>query len=100
VLLLVYAYGISTGYSDLKKSTDVYAIVQKEKPENVRQLVLLRAFDKGILVRDFAAQRIEFIKWDDINSISRLLTTEKTVGYLCLWFGIVCRGTDPNPIIP
>ena len=99
VPLMMLGYGISEGYSDLRKTTDVYAINQKEQ-QGTRQLVLLRNFEKGILVRDVPARRIEFIRWENITTISRLLASEKTVGYLCLWFGFVCRGSDPDPIIP
>jgi len=96
---LMLGYGISSGYSDLRKTTDVYAVNQKEQ-QGTRQLVLLRSFEKGILVRDVSARRLEFIRWESINSISRLLSVEKSVGYLCLWFGISCRGINPNPVLP
>jgi hypothetical protein len=99
VPLLMLGYGISSGYSDLRKTTDVYAVNHKEE-QGTRQLVLLRSFEKGILVRDVPARRIEFIRWESINSISRLLSVERSVGYLCLWFGISCRGIDPNPVLP
>lgn len=99
VPLTMLGYGISEGYSDLAKTTDVYAINQKEQ-QGTRQLVLLRNFEKGILVRDVPARRIEFIRWDNVTSISRLAASQKAVGYLCLWFGIVCRGSDPNNPTP
>jgi hypothetical protein len=76
-------YGISEGYSDLRKTTNVYAIDQKGQ-QGTRQLVLLRNFEKGILVRDVPARRIEFIRWENISAISRLLASDNAVGYLCL----------------
>jgi hypothetical protein len=35
-------------------------------------LVVLRNFDKGILVRNAVEHRIEFVNWDDIARISRI----------------------------
>jgi hypothetical protein len=95
--LLAYGYGVRTAYSDLAKSDDVYAIEQKDGQARVRQLVLLRIFDKGVLVRDLPAQRIEFLKWDSINSMSRLLPTPNpTEGYLCTWFDVACGRRGPK----
>jgi hypothetical protein len=99
VVLLMLGYGITSGYSDLSKTSDIYTVNQKES-QSTRPLVLLRSFEKGILVRDMPAGRIEFIRWENVNSLSRLLVTEKSVGYLCVWFNVVCHGSDPNPIIP
>jgi len=99
IVLLMLGYGITNGYSDLRKVTDIYTVDQKEK-QSARQLVLLRSFEKGLLVRDAPAQRIEFIRWESINSISRVLAAEQSIGYLCLWVGVICRGNNPEPIIP
>jgi hypothetical protein len=91
--LLAYGYGITTAYSDLAKSDDVYAIDQKDSQGAARHLVLLRIFDKGLLVRDLPAQRVEFLRWDSISSMSRSLPTpSRTKGYLCTWFDLACRG--------
>ncbi len=98
--LLAYGYGVRTGYQDLAKAEDVYAIEQKDSQGQVtRQLVLLRIFDKGLLVRDLPAQRVEFLRWDSIARLSRLLPNPRAAkGYLCIWFEVACgrRGADTN----
>jgi hypothetical protein len=98
--LLAYGYGVRTGYLDLAKSEDVYAIEQKDgQGPAFRQLVLLRIFEKGLLVRDLPAQRVEFLRWDSVTRLSRLLPKPNaTKGYLCIWFDVTCgrRGVDIN----
>jgi hypothetical protein len=98
---LAYGYGVSTAYSDLGKSTDIYSVEVKDSKEGastrVRQLVLLRIFEKGLLVRDLPAQRIEFLRWESINAFSKLMPTPvATKGYLCTWYGMSCgkRGAE------
>jgi hypothetical protein len=100
LVLLAFGYGVKTAYSDLAKSDDVYAVDQKDGQGRVRQLVLLRIFEKGVLVRDLPAQRVEFLRWDSINNMSRLLLTPRpTKGYLCSWFNVACGRGGAEPTI-
>ena len=42
-------------------------------------------------MRDLPAERVEFLRWDSINSMSRLLRTPRpTTGYLCSWLNVAC----------
>ena len=59
------------------------------RAENLHRIVL-RAFDKGILVRDAVEKRIEFVKWDDITKISRLAVIPPIQPLSCSWFRINC----------
>ncbi|MGJ4954616.1 hypothetical protein ACQR1H_03155 [Bradyrhizobium sp. HKCCYLRH2015] len=92
VALLAYGYGVSTGYLDLAKSNDVYALALKDSQGPARRLVLLRVFDKGLLVRDLRAQTVEFLRWDVISTMSKFAPKpDATQGYLCTWFDVACR---------
>ena len=96
---LAFGYGVTTAYSDLAKSNDVYAVDQKDGQGRPRQLVLLRIFEKGVLVRDLPAERVEFLRWDSINSMSRLLRTPRpTTGYLCSWLNVACGRREAEPL--
>lgn len=93
VLLLSYGYGASSAYSDLRKTSDVYNLSTKDKPDVKRQLIMLRSFEKGILLHDRLADRLEFVRWDNVASLSKFATSNLGVGYSCTWFGVLCGKT-------
>jgi hypothetical protein len=65
VLALSVGWGLVQGQSALKSFDEPYTIVVKDGEKINR--VLLRTFDKGLLVRDTSENRIEFIKWTKLN---------------------------------
>jgi hypothetical protein len=70
VMAALFGLGFAHGQYDLASFNEPYTLEMK-KGENLHRIAL-RAFDKGILVRDPVERRIEFVKWDDVTKISRL----------------------------
>jgi hypothetical protein len=88
VIITLFAWGFANGQGDLIRFNEPYTLEMK-KGENLHRIVL-RAFDKGILVRDAIEGRIEFVKWDDITKISRLAVIQPSEPLSCSWFRINC----------
>lgn len=61
-----------------------------DNPETKRQLVMLRSFEKGVLMRDVSAERVEFLRWESIGSLSRFAPPPIEPGFGCKWFGMLC----------
>jgi hypothetical protein len=67
----MFLYGSIDAGSDLERNDRPYAFHFKDN--DVPQLRLfLRNFDKGVLVRNAMSNRLEFYKWDNIVSRSRI----------------------------
>jgi hypothetical protein len=65
----IYTYGLLEGATDsVGNISDVHSLQLKGAPE--RQVMLLRSFEKGVLIRSPSDNRIEFIKWDQIEKLS------------------------------
>jgi hypothetical protein len=95
VMAVVFGYGLGHGQSDLKSFDESYTLQLKDG-EKV-QRVLLRTFDKGILVRDVVEDRIEFVRWDDIAKMYRFAPPPRNVSISCSWLGVNCPDLPPNP---
>lgn len=96
VLSLLFVWGIFDGQRDLKRLTDVYTI--QTRRDGKIQRILMRNFDKGLLVRDAVANKVEFIKWDDVSGISHAGVDFSTWHPLsCSLFGLFCP-TGPPPL--
>jgi hypothetical protein len=93
VVVLLFAYGYGHGKSDLKSFDSPYDVDLKSN--NRIHRVLLRTFDKGILVRDAVNDRVEFVRWDDITKLSRVSSIDSRP-LACRWFGLNCPDA-PNP---
>jgi hypothetical protein len=94
VLAISFGWGIIHGQSALKSFDEPYTIELKSGSVN---RVLLRTFDKGVLVRDTAEKRVEFVKWDEIVRLYRFAPPERKMPVSCAWFGINC--SEP-PYVP
>jgi hypothetical protein len=100
LLVLTYGYGVVLATNDLRKTGDVYLVVQKGSNAAPRSRVMLRGFDKGILVRDYMDERIEFVRWEEITLISTFAKRESEPSLSCKWFAIACFGDLPRPPTP
>jgi hypothetical protein len=94
VMIGMFIYGSVDAEIDLTTVSDPYTFQLKTEPNSLR--IFLRNFDKGVLVRDVAEKRIEFLKWEDIVSISRHHGKE-TRYPICVVFGLLC---GPEPALP
>lgn len=95
VMAFSFGWGISQGQSDLRSFAEPYTF-QTKAGERLNRIVL-RTFDKGILVRDVVENRIELLKWDDIAIIYRSAPPRRDVPLSCSWFGVNCGVSAPNP---
>ena len=62
----------------------------KMKGGEERQRVLLRSFDKGLLVRSPTEERVEFIKWDQIEEVTKRSPKDRGESLSCLWLNLHC----------
>lgn len=88
VIVLSFGWGITQGQSALKSFDEPYTIDMKSGEKIQR--IMLRTFDKGLLVRDMTENRIEFIKWDDFTKLYRYAPPERKMPMVCIWFGVRC----------
>lgn len=93
--MVAFNVGKQKGIRALTTMSDPYQV--KVKGGEVRNRILLRSFDKGLLVRSPADERVEFIKWDQIEEVTKPSPTDRGESYSCQWFAINCTEA---PIIP
>ncbi len=89
VMAVAFGWGISQGINDLRSFGEPYTLQTKASPNQHR--ILLRTFDKGILARDVAESRIEFIQWDELLKLYRFAPPPRAVPLSCSWFGLNCH---------
>jgi hypothetical protein len=95
-ILIVNSYlsGVNEAYSAIFRLPDVYTIEQNT-PEVQHHVMLLRSFDKGVLVRDPVKDSFELIRWDRVNKISTR-TNLRTQPVFCNITGLLCQ-LPPHP---
>lgn len=95
ILAVSFGWGLSQGQSALKSFDEPYTITLKQG-EKVNR-VMLRTFDKGLLVRDPSDNRIEFIKWNEVVSLYRFAPPERKMPLSCTMFGWNCQESPRTP---
>ena len=91
LLFLFFAVGLKDGEDALTDYDNVYRLDLKNGI--VQQIAMLRSFEKGVLIRDPSSQTVQFIRWEQIDRVSRIAKPDqkpticRIAGYLC--FGIV-----------
>ena len=68
--IVTFQWGLVDAANDLRDFSKVARITEKEKSES-RLVVLMRNFQRGLLLRDPINAQIEFVPWDQIKSFSR-----------------------------
>jgi len=97
ILMFSFAYGSMSGERDLRKTDDVYFLARKGDNSS-RAVVMLRSFEKGLLVRNHDLERTELVRWDDVASFWRFSTTKKEPSLACRWMRINCPTGMGHPI--
>ncbi len=92
VAAIAFGYGVTQGQSALKSFDEPYQLELKGGDKIHR--ILLRTFDKGLLVRDSTENRIDFIKWEELHRLSRFAPPERKMPVSCAMFRINC----PQPV--
>jgi hypothetical protein len=92
LLFFAYSTGLVEGKRDLSRNDPTYTLISKGKEEQSHSVVLLRALDKGLLVRDRAD--IQFFGWPDISTF-RMTPSPSDRTHACLVLGILCNWPRP-----
>lgn len=94
VAVLSFIWGLTQGIGDLKNNIEPYSVVLKAG--DTEDGILLRTFDKGILFREFAHKRVEFLKWDEITKLYRSAPEVWQQPVACGWFAAKSQTTFPQ----
>jgi len=88
-LAFAYSSGVGEGRRDLSKRNEpTYTLTSKGKDERTRPVILLRALDKGALVRDQGD--VQFYGWGDVLSL-QLSPKPSDNSHGCQFFGFRCE---------
>jgi hypothetical protein len=93
--VLAFVTGKQKAVSALATMSDPYKV--KIKGGEERNRILLRSFDKGLLVRSPTDERVEFIKWDQIEEVTKSSPKDQGESYSCQWLEINCRTKPLEP---
>jgi hypothetical protein len=89
---LIYFVGLAEGIGDvtreIRTASNVHTMQLKGMIE--RHVMLLRTFEKGILIRNPSNDRVEFIRWDQVEMLSHRASPDLQPGG-CRWLGLFCR---------
>lgn len=89
VAAFTFTMGVMDGNNDLQRSTDPYIIQIKDNDQPISRIIL-RNFERGILVREPPKTRVEFLKWENITSVARISEPMRNDPLSCGWFKIGC----------
>jgi hypothetical protein len=95
IALIAFSEGVQQGQNALETYSEPYQVELKAGGKLNR--IVLRAFDKGVLVRDPAESRVEFVRWDDMQGISRLAPPSSKEPFSCAWFNVNCSKATTLP---
>jgi hypothetical protein len=80
-------WGGADAFTAITKPTNVHTIVMKGG--DIKQVSLLRIFEKGALVFDSSTQQVEFLRWEQIDRLSHLVSFDSESSG-CRTFGWPC----------
>jgi hypothetical protein len=95
-LLAVFFFGWMQGGIDVESTSDPYLVKFKDR-EHAEPRILLRSFDRGLLMRNAVSNRVEFHKWDEVVTLERV-SGKKENPLLCRLFFITSLCADKTPI--
>jgi hypothetical protein len=88
---VAYLLGLNSAYDDMRTPSHVFAVATVEHP-TTRPVIVLRDLQNGILIRLPAANRNEFVRWEDVKGLSNLSFEPPPYSRSCMWFGFLCSG--------
>jgi hypothetical protein len=97
---LAFVYGRWDGYHDLTRPVNVHTLKVKDNSTEVVKFVVLRLLTAGVLVRKLDEQRIQFYRWDQIETLSREfgpLDSRSVVCRLLKWDCPTIPAAPPKP---
>jgi hypothetical protein len=91
-MLLCFAYvGGMTEAAETLSQKESSFIGRLKNQYQERDWVVLRALANGLIVRDLAGSRIEYLKWDDVAVFSSKVPQPNRSGLVCRLGGYLCR---------
>jgi hypothetical protein len=95
-LLAVFFWGWMQAAIDVQNVNDPYLVKFKDG-EHAEPRILLRSFDRGLLMRNAVSNRVEFHKWDEVVALEKV-PGKKEDPLLCrLFITALCSGKPPIP---
>jgi hypothetical protein len=95
LLAAVFVLGWYNASNDLKRYNDPYVVRLKGSDE--RQLrIVLRNFDKGVLMKNTLENRVEFRRWEDIAAIEKPIAS-RSRSFACSAFDW-CLKSETGPV--
>lgn len=70
----IFGFAQFEARENLRSFTPVYRLVSKDGAS--RHVVMLRNIERGVLIHDPINQRVEFLKWDELRSISKMTSNK------------------------
>jgi hypothetical protein len=75
VLVVAYLLGVLEAKTAIEGPTNVYKLTLKG--ERIKTAVLLRAFEKGILIWNIDSRTAELQRWDQVDGLSHIVAFDK-----------------------
>lgn len=90
ILVIIFFLGMNSGYYALKKTEDFYIVRLNKNPQEMK-VIVLRGFERGILLRDITTDLIQFHLWTEIISVERTAYVIDKNSRVCSWTGWFCN---------
>lgn len=95
-LLSAFAGGWAEGASALSPKVEANTIGRLKKEYREREWFVMRSLSNGLLIRDLTEdrQKLQFVRWDDIASVSTKIALPNRNGLVCRLTGKLCSLED------
>jgi hypothetical protein len=94
-LALVFLWGWIQGSIDARTTSDPYLVRFKDQ-EQAQLRVLLRNFERGLLMRNAVSNRIEFQKWDGVLTLEKV-PSDSSESFACFFISALCHRKEIPP---
>lgn len=93
LLAVMFLFGWIEASIDMERSDNVYIVRFKEKSDPELRIPL-RTFDRGLLMRNVVASRVEFYKWENIIGLEKA-AERKSESLFCFFTTWMCNREMP-----
>jgi hypothetical protein len=93
--IAVFLWGVAEASQDVERTNDPYMVIFKGRNDRELRLVL-RIFERGLLMRNAVANRIEFHKWEEVIALEKVADTRSET-LICNLTGFSCQPKPPAP---
>jgi hypothetical protein len=89
-MILALAYFGGRAQANAALSTKSLPTTLQRSGMQEQRVLILRRFEKGLLVRDANERRIEFVRWEDIKTVGVDEAGVAMMSNFCSFFGLLC----------